>query len=288
MLAVVNPAAGGGRCGKRVDAALAHLRAAGMAFTVATTSRAGEATELVRAAHADGCDRFLAFGGDGTAFEVINGLFPSLRRPTLGFVPLGTGNSFLRDFPDYRWKELPTAAPHTCDVVAIEHRDGTIYSINLVSFGFSANVAALTNRRFKIFGKAGYIFGVLGSLASLPRRAIPHRMDGGATDDKPLLMLTLANSRFTGGKMMIAPNAATDSGLLEVVRVGPLGRWGLLRTFPKLYRGTYLSHPQVTRTAAARVEFEGEPELDVMIDGEVLTLRCRSVSILPGALDVLR
>ncbi|MDH3591141.1 MAG: diacylglycerol kinase family lipid kinase [Planctomycetota bacterium] len=282
----MNPAAGGGRCGKRVDAALAALRARGLEIEAHLTTRAGEATEVVRAAHAAGRDRFLAIGGDGTAFEVINGLFPSTRRAAVGFVPLGTGNSFLRDFPDYDWRDLAAASPRPCDVLELTHDDGVVYSINLVSLGFSADVAARTNRRFKRFGKTGYVFGVLTSLFRLPRRSFPHTRDGEAVDDR-CLMLTLANSKFTGGKMMIAPDAATDSGRIEIVQVGPLGRWALLRTFRKLYNGTYLRHPQVARAQARAVTFDLDGPVDVMIDGEVLSLRCRSLKVLPGALDVL-
>src|SRR5690606_21073503 len=76
-LAVINPAAGGGRCGKRFPAALERLREAGVAVDTAQTSAPGEATELVRAAWAEGRRRFIAVGGDGTGYEVVNGLFPA-------------------------------------------------------------------------------------------------------------------------------------------------------------------------------------------------------------------
>ncbi len=101
FFAIVNPAAGGGRCGNLAAAALERVRAAGMELEVAATTRAGEATALAREAYARGVRNFLAVGGDGTAFEIVNGLFPEAQtegRAALGFLPLGTGNSFLRDF----------------------------------------------------------------------------------------------------------------------------------------------------------------------------------------------
>ena len=115
FLAIINPAAGGGRCGERVGAALARLRAAGLAIETAETSAVGQATQIAREAYGRGFRKFLAVGGDGTSYEIVNGLFPESSHlsvpgsqessrenliPTLGFLPLGTGNSFLRDFED--------------------------------------------------------------------------------------------------------------------------------------------------------------------------------------------
>lgn len=101
FLAVMNRAAGGGRCGKQAEAAIADLRAKGVEIEVMETKAQGHATELVRAAYANGHSKFIAVGGDGTSYEIVNGLFPEAlegERPTLGFLPMGTGNSFLRDF----------------------------------------------------------------------------------------------------------------------------------------------------------------------------------------------
>ena len=102
-LAIVNPAAGGGRSRKLLGPALARLRAGGIEVKVATTHSPGDATEIARSAYARGVRHFIAVGGDGTSYEVVNGLYPHAfehERPTLGFLPLGTGNSFLRDFSD--------------------------------------------------------------------------------------------------------------------------------------------------------------------------------------------
>ena len=108
FLAVVNPAAGGGRCGELAGPALEKLRAAGIELQVVETGYPGQATDLAWEAYRNGARRFLAVGGDGTAYEIVNGLFPeaaggspdSGEPPLLGFLPLGTGNSFLRDFTD--------------------------------------------------------------------------------------------------------------------------------------------------------------------------------------------
>jgi diacylglycerol kinase (ATP) len=292
---VSNPAAGGGRCGRLAGAAIEKLRAAGIGIEVAETSSAGDATKLVREAYAHGQRQFLAVGGDGTAFEIVNGLFPEAargERATLGFLPMGTGNSFLRDFTDrgavHALEAILAGRKQPCDVLRLEHASGEIFFINLLSIGFTADVTAAANRRFKRLGELGYILGVLVCLAQLRRRAFPLRVENETVfDRRRCLFLTFSNSKFTGGKMMIAPNASTNSGLVEYVRWGPIGRLGLLRNFPKLFDGTHIAHPLASRNAVRRVEFALEAPADVMIDGEVLTLDCRKIEVLPGALDVL-
>jgi len=295
FLAIINPAAGGGRCGKFAQPALERLRAAGVELDVAQSRGAGHATDLAREAYAKGYCQFIAVGGDGTAFEIVNGLFPQAAsgdRAALGFLPLGTGNSFLRDFTDrgaeHAREAIVAGRRSACDVLRLRHKDGVLYYINLLSMGFAAEVAAVTNRRFKRLGELGYLLGVLTCLARLKRRAFPLRVDGqGEFDRRRCLFLSFSNSKFTGGKMMIAPLASTSDGLVEFVRWGPIGRLGLVRNLPTLFDGTHLAHPLAWRTAAQRIEFDLEGPVDVMVDGEVLTLHCQALEVLPGALDVL-
>ena len=298
FLAIVNPAAGGGRCGKLAQAAIEKLRTAGLEIEVVQTAKPGDATGLARDAYARGQRNFLAVGGDGTAHEIINGLFPAASnapndgRPTLGFLPLGTGNSFLRDFTDkgaeHALAAILAGRRRSCDVLRLTHASGELYFTNLLSMGFPADVAAVTNRRFKRFGELGYIMGVFVCLARLDRRAFPVRTNGDSEfDRRRCLFLTFNNSKFTGGKMMIAPKAVTDDGLIEYVRWGPISRTGLLRNFPTLFDGTHLAHPLASHLGAKHVEFELDAPVDVMVDGEVLTLHCREIDVLPGALDVM-
>jgi YegS/Rv2252/BmrU family lipid kinase len=314
FLAIINPAAGGGRCRERVGAALDRLRAAGMALETAETRAAGEATRIAREAYGRGYRKFLAVGGDGTSYEIVNGLFPESRSqvlglgsqeipgeeeqiPTLGFLPLGTGNSFLRDFAgrgsdknglEHAMQALEARRSRACDVLRLTHKDGAIYYTNLLSVGFTADVAALRHRRFQGLGQFGYLLSIFLGLARLDRRPFPVRFDGQREfDARRCLFLTFNNSKFTGGTMMIAPDAVTDDGLIEYVRWGPIGRLGLIWNLATLYDGTHTRHPLAERQAVRRVEFQLDEPVDVMVDGEVLTLECRTIEVLPSALRVV-
>jgi diacylglycerol kinase (ATP) len=294
FLAVVNPAAGGGRCRKLVGPALERLRAGGINVKVAETSAPGQAAEIVREAYAEGFRKFIAVGGDGTSYEIVNGLFPAVhaQRATLAFLPLGTGNSFLRDFSDegvdFAIDALLANRSRPCDVLRLTHATGVLHYINLLSMGFSADVATLRARRFSGWGEVGYQSSIFISLARFRRRPFPLRVDGERElDRRPCLFLTFSNSKFTGGTMMIAPKAEVDDGLIEYVRWGPIGRLGLIRNLPTLYDGTHINHPLAERRQAKRVDFVLDAPVDVMVDGEVLTLRCQSLDVLPSALNVV-
>jgi YegS/Rv2252/BmrU family lipid kinase len=294
-LAIVNPAAGGGRRGALLDPVLDRLRAGGLQIDVAPTTSPTHATEIARDAYSRGVRAFIAVGGDGTSYEIVNGLYPEAingERPTLGFLPLGTGNSFLRDFSDdvleYAIKSLLAERSRPCDVMRLRHGSGVLYYINLLSMGFSADVATLRQRRFSSWGEFGYLTSIFLTLARFNRRPFPTRVDREtAFDERPCLFVTFNDSKFTGGTMMIAPQASINDGLIEYVRWGPIGRLGLIRNLPGLYDGTHIQHPLAERKAVSRIEFRLDAPVDVMVDGEVLTLHCEELDVLPAALNVV-
>ena len=294
FFAIVNPAAGGGRSAKLAGPALARLRQSKLQIDSVASTGPGHAIELAREAYNQGYRQFLAVGGDGTAHEILNGIFASrksLERVALGFLPLGTGNSFLKDFTENGAGASAEAIlqnrKRAIDLIRLNHATGEVFSFNLLSLGFTADVAALTNRAFKPFGPLGYLLGVFVRVVQLNRRSFALRCDEDQEwDQRRSLFLTFNNSKYTGGTMLIAPQANPTDGLIEFVRWGPIGRLGLLRNLPRLYDGSHINHPLASRRAVRHVEFNVSTPLDIMIDGEVATLECRSLDILPAVVDV--
>jgi len=295
FFAIVNPAAGSGRCGKLAPEALRRVRELGIELEVAQTTRPGEATALARDAYAGGVRNFLAVGGDGTSFEIVNGIFPESEtqgRAALGFLPLGTGNSFLRDFTtrgvEHTIEALREGRRRPCDVIRLRHADGDIFFINMLNLGFAAEAGEVANRKFKRWGQIGYVFGVFARLAWLEHAAFPHRLEGATDwDRRACLFLAFGNSKFTGGNMMMAPKANPADGKIEYVRWSPLGRLRLLWTFPRLFTGTHIEHRLASRAATERIELDLDQPVSVIVDGEVMRLKCRSIEVLPSALEVI-
>jgi diacylglycerol kinase (ATP) len=293
FLAIVNPAAGGGRAAKLAGEALARLKANGLRVDVIASTGPGHASQLAAEACSQGYSRFLAVGGDGTAHEIINGAYSRDATPRieLGFLPMGRGNSFLRDFTDKgaesSIKALIAGRKRPIDLLRLRHSTATVYSFNLLSVGFTADVGALSNGIFKPLGHLGYLCGVFVRVVQLHRRTFKMRCDADRDwDERRCLFLTFNNSKFTGGTMMIAPHADPNDGLIEYVRWGPIGRLGLLQMLPRLYDGTHTDHPLSETRRVKRVDFDLEGPVDVMIDGEMLTLDCQLLDILPSAMDV--
>ena len=294
FFAIVNPAAGGGRSAKLAGPALAKLREKGLKIDVLASTGPGHAVELAREAYEQGYRRFIAVGGDGTAHEILNGVYQHARgkeRIALGFLPLGTGNSFLRDFSKdgaaASLEALMEGRKRAVDLIRLRHTNGEVYSFNLLSLGFTADVGSLTNRHFKRFGYLGYLLGVFVRVVQLRRRAFRLRCDEDKDwNESRCLFLSFSNSKFTGGTMLIAPQADPTDGLIEFVRWGPIGRVGLLRMLPRLYDGSHIEHPLASRRAVRHVEFGAKVPVDVLIDGEIATLECLSLDVIPAAVDI--
>jgi YegS/Rv2252/BmrU family lipid kinase len=292
----VNPAAGGGRCGQLADKALAELRASGMNIEQVHTASPGDGQRLARDAYRAGIRQFIAVGGDGTGYELVNGLLPEALaaapadRPCLGFLPLGTGNSFLRDFGTGNLAQASAALVQgrrrPCDVVRLQHDQGALYFINLLSLGFVANVCTTANQRWKRLGAAGYGVAVVFETLGLAPRRIRMRVDGGPCWEQDITFVSFCNSRFTGGTMMMAPFADTADGQLDVIVAGAMQRLALLRAFPRIFAGTHVHLPELTCSRARRVEFDVPEPLDLMIDGEVERHRPLALEALPQALFV--
>jgi YegS/Rv2252/BmrU family lipid kinase len=290
--AIVNRAAGGGRCAKAAPEALDSLERRGVSLEVAFTEEPKHATELARRAASNGCRRFLSVGGDGTAAEIVNGLMASsaARECELAMLPLGTGNSFLRDFDItgiqaavdaiVRGKRTPI------DVLRLTHNDGVIHFINTMGTGFVARAGELTNDRFKFLGAAGYVAAVLVCVVRLQYEENTLRYAGGI-DDARTVLSSFSNSQYTGGSMRMAPDAQVADGLLDVVRAGALRRGALIAAFARIFSGTHTDLEQVWTQQIDRVEFVNTSFQAMLIDGDLYHLTPLAIDVLPSAIQLI-
>lgn len=285
--AIVNRAAGGGRCGHHAPDVLDRLRGRGVSLEVVFTEAPKHATELAKLAADDGHRRFLSVGGDGTAGEVVNGLIAAGASPQceLAMLPLGTGNSFLRDFGIRNTKQASEAIARgnsrPIDVLRLTHRDGEIHFINTMGTGFVARAGELTNSRFKPLGVAGYVAAVLVCIARLRYEQNTLRY-GGKLDDAQTVLTSFSNSQYTGGSMWMAPDADASDGLLDVVRAGALGRGELTAAFGRIFNGTHTELEQVWTAQVDHIDFVEASHQAILIDGDLFHLTPLCIDVLPS------
>jgi len=296
-LLIVNPAAGHGRgkkCFERLEPALREkMPGADVRFS----EYPGHAFELGRRAAEEGFERLVCLGGDGTPFETISGLYERgrpARRPEIGLIPAGTGNSFLRDFgtatPGEALDNILSGRRRSVDLVEFtcEDHGRTVrrYSLNILGVGLIADILQLTNERLKFLGAAGYSLAVLLRLARGMKNRIEIETDGvrRTVADSALV---ISNSKFTGGKMKIAPAADVSDGRVDLVLFNEVNRREIIGIFGGVFSGRHVEHPKVEMLRASRITVEADPPLRLMADGELLGRTPLKLTVLPGELTLL-
>ncbi|MDP9119838.1 MAG: diacylglycerol kinase family lipid kinase [Acidobacteriota bacterium] len=285
---LVNPGAGRGIAA----ASLTRLRilASNLGVPLAVSRNAGDLTGQARRAVADGVERLLVAGGDGTMHHVVQGLAGS--SCALGVIPLGTGNDLAGTLQVPPQIEPAVRLALEGPIRRIDlARIGALFTVAYAGVGFDSEVTRFANERVKILrGSLVYLYSVLHTLVTFIPPGMRVDYDGGVFSGRVMFVVVANLPRFGGG-MRIAPDAVIDDGLLDLVIVREIPRATLLAVFPKVYTGRHAGHPAVTfaRTRRAEITLDrpmtlyggGEP-LRPMIPGEPVL-----VEAVPGALHVV-
>ena len=304
---IVNPKSQGGAVGKRWPD-LADSIARILPFDELRTSGPGDATLLTRQALRGGADRVIALGGDGTVNEVVNGFFDEQGAPvkpeaTFGLLPYGTGGDFRRTM------NIPRSLPEAAAIIAAGHRrrvdlgkltytaspsagggERVRLFANIASFGVSGVVDRLVNESGKkLGGKLSFAIATARATWSYRNQRVELVFDGEAASRVELTVNTVAvaNGRFFGGGMMMAPDADVEDGILDVVCMGDFGFGDLLRSGRRLYKGTHLTMDKVSHRRAKRVEalpMDPNEAVELDVDGENLGRLPARFEVAPAAI----
>jgi len=252
LLLVFNPAAGHGRARKLLAEIQRAFRASGILTDTLTTACHGDATGQVSAAPLADYGGVIAVGGDGTVFDVVNGLYrhPRDARPPLGVIPAGTGNAFARDLGllPGEWRKgvaiIAGANMRQVDVGRVNTASESFHFINIVGIGFAVD-AGRTASRLKRLGPIAYTLGTLWQTLRLTAYELRLEIDG-RTIEQDNIFVEISNTRYTGTSFLIAPGARMDDGLLDVTLLRKLPRLRLLRLFPSIYSGHHVDYEEVS------------------------------------------
>jgi diacylglycerol kinase (ATP) len=244
------------------------------------------ALEIVKELSIENYDALVAMGGDGTNYYVLNGLLKfhgDKPLPPIGIIPTGRGNSFAKDLNIGSIDDALTAIFRQntvpVDVCRFTQQKNDGYFINLMGFGFVTDVAK-TAARFGWAGDLSYIIGVIYRTIGLRFHQLELEIDGTPYDGRNCFV-EICNSRYTGGDMLMAPEAQIDDGHFDAVILGPLSRLSLLNTFPKIFKGTHVTHPQVRVVRGKRAVIRTIPEKSLLPDGEIFGQTPTTITVLP-------
>lgn len=257
------------------------------------------ATALAQQAAESGYKLVIVAGGDGTLHEVINGLMlvPKENRPSLGIVPLGSGNDFANSLgiqhnPVEALNRIYTGVSQTMDVGKFDFGDGTpAFFNNTFGMGFDATVTIRTMRINYVRGFMMYLVAVLQTIA-FNHDAVHMKIDvDGQTWEEDTLMLVACNGPREGGGFAVAPDASITDGYLNYASVCKVSRLMMLRLIPEVMNGTHGRFKQVKLGKFHQMQIQSDRPFTVHADGEVIrgfgtdTRRVR-IEVVPAAVKI--
>jgi diacylglycerol kinase (ATP) len=260
----------------------------------------GETEEIAfRATHSD-YKHLIAIGGDGTTQEIVNGLMtvPKEKRPSLGIVPIGSGNDFAgslgisKDYVSALISAL-TGTAHSVDIGLLQTNTGTKrYWVNVVGIGFDA-VVDIRTRKMVFF--TGFWLYLAAAIQTILRNHTPYHFSGtlnGKKFERKLLMLIISNGKREGGGFKIAPRARQDDGELNYVGVNVISRPRMLFTLPYFLNGTQDQLSYVETGKLKKLEINADHPMQIHADGEIIAgfdsrITRLTIQVVPSAIHVI-
>jgi diacylglycerol kinase family enzyme len=182
--------------------------------------------------------------------------------------------------------------PRTIDVGRVSYREwngsqGERHVVNVGSVGMSAAVAQRANGMSKALGgKATFFYALTRVFFEWRNTSVTVDLADGTHREGAMHDVIVANGRYHGGAMMLAPDARPDDGLFDVVLIGDVTKRDFVTTAPKIYKGTYLAHPKVELLRSPAVSVDAPEHLPIELDGEQVGTTPVRFEIVPNALRV--
>ncbi|MDM8543459.1 diacylglycerol kinase family lipid kinase [Desulfococcaceae bacterium HSG9] len=286
IVLITNPHAGGHKSQQLIPMVKKRLRANKIAFDLFLTYHSDHVDEIIRSIKLQEYDALVAMGGDGANYHLLNAVLKhhdQARLPPLGIIPAGRGNSFARDLNLFSSKDAIDAISRRrtrpVDVCRFTQNTNIYYFVNCMGMGFVTDVAR-TATRFPRTGHFSYIIGVWHRMYNLNFYNLRMEIDGTLISGKNCLV-EICNSRYTGGEMLMAPEAKIDDGLFDAVILEPFSRLNLLVTLPKLFKGTHVDHPRIRVIQGKTATICTKPEKKLLPDGEMFGVTPTHLTMLP-------
>jgi len=287
---IVNPVAGGGRGMRVLGEALDAFRRVGIVPPVYMTAAHGEARDIAARIAQDGADVIVALGGDGHAAAVGEALVGT--GTAMAVLPAGSANDYARSLRMPRRNVTGAVATivhgeiRLVDAIRVRNAGVERHFLNVVGTGFDAAVAERAERIRYLRGTGRYVVAIARELPRFESASLELTVDGERRTERAM-MIAMANGQWYGGGMRVAPDALLDSGYLEICIVGDVSRLEFVRAFPRVFRGTHVTHPRVTMLHGREVAIDADRPLTLMGDGEKVGTLPAQISVAAKALAVV-
>lgn len=283
ILMIVNPVSAGKQTGKEWPEFERLLKGNSINFDVKYTEYRGHATEITRKALENGYDLIVSVGGDGTMNEVVNGFFdnntPIDTNACLAVFSRGTGCDFIKTIGidkgiDAFLKILKTGNIKKLDVGEVRYEDykkgnNTRYFLNISDLGLGGETTNRINKTAKSFkGFLSFLFNAIISIILYKNKHMEVIVDGKEVYNQRINSVMVANGKFFGGGMMIAPEAKLDDGEFDIVVLEDLSKLELIISFHLIYKGMHFNHPKVKLYKGKSVIVKSKEKVLLDIDGE--------------------
>lgn len=289
ILLVFNPHAASRRASKLLKPILEEFKIHNIDVSLRVTRHQNHGIEIVIEEDLEKYDAIIAAGGDGTLFDVVNGLFrrkDNIAIP-IGIIPIGTGNAFARDL-DLNTNNIKKAIELVAgfktmkvDVGYFNTAGEDHYFMNILGLGFVADVAK-TSYRLKWMGNIAYTLGVLWEMIFLKKYDLKITIDDVEYNEKNTFV-EISNSRYTSNFLM-APNAEIDDGLLDITLLNGVSRIKMIKAFPKIFTGEHIHLEEVKTFKAKDIKIQTKKAKILTPDGELFGITPIDVKCLPGAI----
>ncbi len=297
LLIIFNPHAGSGRAKKYLPLIKTYLKQVGVSYEIFATAYSDHAHSWIAQADLSPFDGIIAAGGDGTLFEVVNGLMsqPAKSRIPFGVIPVGTGNAFSRELglmpTDWQLGIDIIVQQHTLNIDLGQAQTATkeFYFLNIIGMGFVVD-AGRTTLKIKKLGKSAYTLATLWETIKLKKHPIKLKLIDNKNQveiiGEELVFVEVANSRYTGTSFLIAPDAKIDDGLLDVIILKKISRLKILKLFPTIYSGKHINYKEIETRKVKSITIETNGPSDLMPDGEFIGETPVTISCVPKTLKL--
>ncbi|MDP6170214.1 MAG: diacylglycerol kinase family lipid kinase [Candidatus Marinimicrobia bacterium] len=261
-------------------------------ITILHTEYAGHARQLAKELDLAGYDGLCAIGGDGTMFEMVNGMLKRDDGKTfpLGLITGGTGNAFMHDLdcldPIEAASRIVKGHLRPVDIAKVEAQDVIYYSFNIVGWGLVADAGHLAESLRWLGGIRYDVASILEVIKGRKRIARLLIEDEEAIEED-FIFIVACNTIHTGKAMRIAPHSKFDDGKIDLVIVRRCSRIQLLKLFPKLFTGEHIKSPLVEYRQVKGYSIIPKEDSALILDGELTGSTPVNVSIEPKRINVL-